>query len=294
MVVSDVDGTLLGPLQRLTPRTFDAVRRTVAAGVPFVLASGRPPRWIPEVAEQAGLAGYAVCANGAVLYHIGDDRVVEVHGTLEPVHLHDIASTLEKALPGCRLAAERVGLRTDTEATVFISEHGYRNPWGDHEVVPGARADVLGHPAIKLLVSVPGMNADEMAVAARTLLGGVVDITYSARTGLIEIAQRGVSKATGVADLAARLDVPAERVVAFGDMPNDLAMLTWAGTSYAVANGHESVLAAADHVAPRNSGRDHRPALRGRRRAGARTLVLTAVLRRSGARRSSPSGRPAR
>ena len=44
-----------------------------------------------------------------------------------------------------------------------------------------------------------------------------------------------------------------EEVVAFGDMPNDLAMLTWAGTSYAVANAHESVLAAADHVAPRNS-----------------------------------------
>jgi hydroxymethylpyrimidine pyrophosphatase-like HAD family hydrolase len=35
-------------------------------------------------------------------------------------------------------------------------------------------------------------------------------------------------------------------------MPNDLAMLEWVGTSYAVANAHSSVLAAVDHVAPSN------------------------------------------
>ena len=35
-------------------------------------------------------------------------------------------------------------------------------------------------------------------------------------------------------------------------MPNDLPMLTWAGTSYAVANAHPSVLEVADRVAPAN------------------------------------------
>ena len=39
-------------------------------------------------------------------------------------------------------------------------------------------------------------------------------------------------------------------MVAFGDMPNDLPMLEWAGTSYAMANAHPSVRALADHVAP--------------------------------------------
>jgi hydroxymethylpyrimidine pyrophosphatase-like HAD family hydrolase len=31
-------------------------------------------------------------------------------------------------------------------------------------------------------------------------------------------------------------------------MPNDLPMLTWAGTSYGVANAHPDVLSAVDHV----------------------------------------------
>lgn len=40
--------------------------------------------------------------------------------------------------------------------------------------------------------------------------------------------------------------------MAFGDMPNDLPMLAWAGTGYAMANAHPDVLAATDHVAPSN------------------------------------------
>jgi hypothetical protein len=35
-------------------------------------------------------------------------------------------------------------------------------------------------------------------------------------------------------------------------MPNDLPMIVWAGTSFAVANAHPDVIAAADHVCPSN------------------------------------------
>ena len=52
--------------------------------------------------------------------------------------------------------------------------------------------------------------------------------------------------------LAAEMGVRAEDVVAFGDMPNDLAMLEWAGTSYAMANAHPAALEAADRVALSN------------------------------------------
>ena len=51
----------------------------------------------------------------------------------------------------------------------------------------------------------------------------------------------------------------AEDVVAFGDMPNDLPMLEWAGTSYAMANAHPSVRELADHLAPRTTTRTASP-----------------------------------
>jgi hydroxymethylpyrimidine pyrophosphatase-like HAD family hydrolase len=254
LIASDVDGTLLGPLEELTERTISVIRRVTETGVPFVLVSGRPPRWIPNVAKASGLTGYAVCANGAILYDIGADEVVAVHGLLEPMLLHDVADALDKALPGCRLAAERIGAHAvDPDVQHFLIEPDYHNPWGDGEGATSPRAELLGHPAVKLLVSMHGMSSDEMASAARAVLDGAVDITFSARSGLIEVAAHGVTKATGLAEVAERFDVPAERTIAFGDMPNDLEMLRWAGHGVAMANAHPAVLKVADEITAPNS-----------------------------------------
>ncbi|WP_216212961.1 Cof-type HAD-IIB family hydrolase [Amycolatopsis aidingensis] len=253
LIASDVDGTLLTPTEELSPRTRDLVHRVIADGTPFVLVSGRPPRWIPPIAGAAGLTGYAVCANGAVLYDIGADRVLGFHG-LEPVLLHDLADALEHALPGCRLAAERVGVRAaDQGLRHFVIEHEYYNPWGDGEGMTAPRGEVLGHKAVKLLVSKTGMSSDEMVTAAEAALGDAVNITFSTGAGLIELSAPGITKATGLAEVAERLAVDQDRVIAFGDMPNDLAMLGWAGHGVAMANAHPAVRAAADEVTAPNS-----------------------------------------
>ena len=73
-------------------------------------------------------------------------------------------------------------------------------------------------------------------------------MSHSNGKGLIEASALGVSKATAIAELAASHGISRESVIAFGDMPNDLPLLTWAGTSCAVANAHPEVLAAATHV----------------------------------------------
>jgi len=62
------------------------------------------------------------------------------------------------------------------------------------------------------------------------------------------VAPAGVTKATGLAEVAALYGVTAERTVAFGDMPNDLAMLRWAGHGVAMGNAHPEVAAAADEI----------------------------------------------
>jgi hydroxymethylpyrimidine pyrophosphatase-like HAD family hydrolase len=41
--------------------------------------------------------------------------------------------------------------------------------------------------------------------------------------------------------------------VAFGDMPNDVPMLRWAGLGVAMGNAHPDALAVADEVAPPNT-----------------------------------------
>ena len=82
--------------------------------------------------------------------------------------------------------------------------------------------------------------------------GDRATLTHSSSDGLLEVSAAGISKATGLAALAAQHGVGAGQVVAFGDMPNDLPMLAWAGHAVAVANAHAEVLAAADEVTGRN------------------------------------------
>ncbi|HVV13587.1 Cof-type HAD-IIB family hydrolase [Amycolatopsis sp.] len=254
LIASDVDGTLLDAYERLSERTNSVVRRAVAAGVPVVLASGRPPRWIPSVAGAAGLTGYAVCANGAVLYDIGADRVVEVNGLLPPELLVEVVAELRKAIPGCGFAAERVGRSAiDPEVRNLVIDDGYHNPWGDSEGMVTPLGEILGHPAMKLLVSHDSMSSDEMAAAARAVLDESVDITFSAGFGLIEVAAHGITKASGLAEVCQRLDVPRERVIAFGDMPNDVEMLRWAGHGVAMANAHPAVREVADEITAPNT-----------------------------------------
>ncbi|MET9227058.1 HAD family hydrolase [Lentzea sp. NPDC003310] len=247
LVASDVDGTLLPPPpgERVTARTAAVIGRVLAADVPFVLATGRPPRWVPQIAKSAGLDGLAVCANGAVLYDIGRDEIIWAH-TLDPVRLHDIASAIDSALPGCTFAVERVG--TPGDDATFVAELSYSHPWPEGPNVGLTRAETLGHPAVKLLVRHTGMRSDEMAAGIGAVLDGEVAVTYSTNNGLVELAVPGVTKASGLADVAERFGVRQEDVIAFGDMPNDVEMLTWAGHGVAMANGHEAALAVADEV----------------------------------------------
>ena len=252
LVASDVDGTLLDPLARVTDRTARAVRRVVASDTPFVLVSGRPPRWIPPVATPTGLSGYSVCSNGAVIYDIGADRVLTAH-ELDPVLLHDVAHALARVLPGMRMAAERASVSALT-IPPFITEYDYVNPWGDEDGrAMGPRAEVLGHPATKLLVRHPELTSAELAEAAHDVLDHPVDVTFSTDHGLLEFSARGITKAFGLADVCDRLGVAAADVLAFGDMPNDVEMLRWAGHGVAMANAHRSAIEAADEVTAPNS-----------------------------------------
>jgi hydroxymethylpyrimidine pyrophosphatase-like HAD family hydrolase len=91
-----------------------------------------------------------------------------------------------------------------------------------------------------------------LAVVAGAL-AGLAEATHSSYTGLVEISAAGVTKAAGLAWYCERAGVTAEEVVAFGDMPNDVPMLTWAGRGVAVANAHPAVLAIADEVTSANT-----------------------------------------
>ena len=246
LVATDLDGTLLRSDGSVSDRTRRVLAAVEEAGIPVVFVTARPLRWMDELWGLVGAHGLAVVSNGAVLYDVAARRVLELTG-LERGPGLAVVEAVKAAVPLAQVAIETVaGIRL---------EPSYDEP---HHVPPGSPvgpiSEVWDAPALKVLVRHDrrdGLDHETFRerVVAAVGEGGVA--TWSV-AGLVEISAPGVTKAATLARVCASLDVRAEDVVAFGDMPNDLAMLAWAGTSYAVANAHPSVTAAADRVTTDN------------------------------------------
>lgn len=245
MVATDLDGTIVRRDHSVSPRTVAALRAVAAAGVDVVFVTGRPPRWMAPVVEATGHSGTAVCANGALVYDLGEGRPLDAK-PIAPDVVTEVTRRLAGAIPGVAFALETLA--------GFRSTPAYRPRWdalADHVVgdLPDLLADDPG--VVKVLARLEGGRSDAMLAEARPLLDGLATPTHSnAADGLLEVSAPGVSKATTLAELAASRGIGAADVVAFGDMPNDLAMLAWAGTGYAMTGGHPEAVAAADHLAP--------------------------------------------
>ncbi len=241
LLASDLDGTIIRSDGTISPRTVAAFARAEDAGARIVLVTGRPPRVMAPIAATFGNRGMAICSNGALTYDMRSGTVTAGR-LIAPSTLARAARALRAAIPGIGIAVEYPdGRAADDvfEAITFSVDTAIPRP-GD--------AVLFGRPGAKLLGRHLGYSPDELLALAVPVLDGLVSVSHSNAKGLIEAAAVGVSKATAVASLAALYGIGPASVVAFGDMPNDLPLLSWAGTSCAVANAHPDVLAAATHV----------------------------------------------
>jgi hypothetical protein len=154
---------------------------------------------------------------------------------------------LREELPDLGFAVESVGAG-------FGHEPEYQPRWStDEQTVVAELEALLSAPVAKLLARHEGMTADQLLARARRIVGDELAVlTHSSRDGLLEISAAGVTKASTLRTVCAQHGHDAQDVVAFGDMPNDLPMLAWAGHSVAVGNAHPEVLGAVDEVTANN------------------------------------------
>ncbi|MBX9243961.1 HAD-IIB family hydrolase [Actinotalea ferrariae] len=244
-MATDLDGTLLRDDGSVSPRTAAALQAAHAAGVDVVFVTARPPRWVDVVAEAVAGHGVVLCLNGAFAYEPATGTVLEA-ATMPDAVVTALVADLRAALPGVAFAAER--------AAGFAAERGYRN---HHPVPPGAALSDRIEPVLdgatgKLLARCEQVADHALVARVDAVLAGRAVVADSGAPGLAEITGPGVTKGAALARWAAARGVEPADVWAFGDMPNDLPMLRWAGRAFGVANAHRDVLAAVDEVCRSN------------------------------------------
>lgn len=274
LIASDLDGTLLLPDGSVGARTRASLDALRDSDVDLVIVTGRPPRWISPVVEMTGHRGVGIAANGGVVLDLADGHVTEIFPIDRDLALFAV-DRVRAALPGVVFAVERArpGGRlaptggssydaldaTLADATEFALADGYTPRWPvprETHVAPIEELVDMGD-VVKLLIR-PGdslaIDHDDFIAMGSAALEGMVEVTHAGyEDSLLEISAPGVTKATTLARIAAGEGHGALHVVATGDGPNDVPMLVWAGSSYAVANAHRDVLAISDHIIPSNA-----------------------------------------
>ncbi|GFH38693.1 HAD family hydrolase [Streptomyces pacificus] len=244
LIATDLDGTLLHDDKSVSGRTVAALAAAEEAGIEVFFVTGRPARWMDVVSAHVHGHGLAICANGAAVVDLhSGGRLLEVRPLQRSTAL-DVVQRLRDAAPGTSFAVETTTgihcepgyppFHLDPGATVALAEKLL------HEDGPGSSA-----PVLKLLAQHDELTPDGFLTVARTAAGELAAITRSSPTALLEVSGPGVSKASTLALCCAERGISSDEVVAFGDMPNDVEMLTWAGTSFAMGNAHPDVVAAA-------------------------------------------------
>jgi HAD superfamily hydrolase (TIGR01484 family) len=76
LIATDLDGTIVSHKGVISQRTIDVFTRAKDMGVHVFFVTGRPPRWMGEIREAFGF-GEAICCNGAMLYDLINDKVLE-------------------------------------------------------------------------------------------------------------------------------------------------------------------------------------------------------------------------
>jgi Cof subfamily protein (haloacid dehalogenase superfamily) len=250
LVATDLDGTLLNAAGEVTPRTRAALDACWDAGIPVVGVTGRGPRLLDSVRAALDGRGIAVLAQGGFVVDLERDEVLRTVG-LPRNQAAAVIERIEAVAGDLIVAVEDAAEQAEAHGPLRV-QHGFDWPYPEpahllprHEVLPAGAV-------LKVFLRSSTLGQDALLARAQRVVDPVDAEVTHAGLGFIEVLPPGITKATGLAIALERYGVGLADVLVFGDMPNDLPMISAVagagGRAVAVANAHPAVRAATDHV----------------------------------------------
>ncbi len=244
LIAFDLDGTLLRSDGSLSPRVRQAVREVKNQGCVIALSTGRPWRAVAETAERLGVVDYSVCLNGASI-HKSNGELLKLTAMTEQ-QTRESAQLARRLVPGVAIGADMADGRH-----IWDEDFTHDFP-SDFSITPVRVPDALLALDGPVLTWLLDCKAVSPMKAIEAMSAWMPEGTEVRPSGLEtpEIVASGVSKGTGLNEVAAINAIDASNAWVFGDGLNDLEMFLWAGHSVAMRNGHPKILSMAADIAP--------------------------------------------
>lgn len=241
LIASDLDGTLLRyGAQSLTPESFKLISALREHKILFVSASGRPlisqKRLFGPLADEISY----IAENGAVYAHDGRVTVADAIDRNLVLEIVDAVHTK----PHCRMtvtSATTTYIKSGDESFLHLIRDVLR-----YTTVVVDDFSSISEPIVKLAFWTPNDPSQESLYFRERFSSRIKVLT--AGTAWVDFMPYGTNKGSALKALSEQLKIAPEEILVFGDEENDVEMLDFAGTGYAMATAKESVKAHADYV----------------------------------------------
>lgn len=241
VVVSDIDGTLLPEGgKKLDPEIYDIVLKLKKQGIHFVVASGRQLDsqqllFAPVVDDISYIS-----ENGAICMYNGERFVVSEYDHDFAMH---IIEEVEKR-PNCKLAIS-------TPKTQYIKSgdddfYEYMHHHLNYNITTIDSFQKIHEPIIKIAF-LDTVTTQDSYEYFHSLFGKELKVANAGNLW-IDFIPFHVNKGTAVKFLLEKMNVTPADAISFGDQENDIEMLEYTETSYAMAHAKPEIQAHATNI----------------------------------------------
>ena len=243
LIAIDMDGTLLNEKKHIEKAQKEAIHEAIEAGIKIVLCTGRPLYGILPFYKELGLheldqEGYVILNNGCSVHKTKDWELIEC-SEITPDDMEHLYKFSEKYDINFTLVDEmhyfNIGRKPTKELII------------DAQFVFSDITDITLEQAKSgkyKIVKVMFLGDPEEMKKFQTEYEDTIKERYEgvlSQSYVYEVLPKGYNKGTGLKNLAEKLGIKQEEVMAIGDGNNDVEMLEYA--NYGVAMGNASELA---------------------------------------------------
>lgn len=238
LVVTDIDGTLLPEgTDQLNPELYDAIRRLKERGILFAAASGRQYGSMLYLFRPVAEDIIFIAENGSNVMFRGKN----ISSIYVEASLAEEVVRYNRTLPECETALstpETMYLETENPEILKLLREGYHN----NVEITDDLVKLCGSTNKLCVYRGTGIASVEKQIMEK--FGSKLNTMVSGRNW-IDFMSMDADKGNALAELQEMMGISVEETMAFGDNCNDIGMLNRAAESYAVANAHPQLKAAA-------------------------------------------------
>ena len=269
----DLDGTMLNSYGEVTQNTKDIIKQVQEKGVEVIIASGRPIDSLKTISKEIGCDNYFISGNGAILYDVKKEEII-YENTLKKSKVLDIIKICEENSIFYNIYTEKEVLAKSLNYNVlyyhkeninkdennkthiniienifdYISEK-------DEKILKITICDnnqTIFNSILKKIKEIEEIEVLEISHMSRKIIRqGTEEIPIEYY--YTEISAKNVDKWRAIEELAQKLNICKEEIIAIGDNINDKKMIENAGMGVVMGGSSPEVIKIADFVTDTNN-----------------------------------------